>query len=68
MCCGGGGGIGARLATLQEIPEWYDAYDFVLYGYRLNYSLKDCIKSICTKHNETIVIIVSIITMIVIVL
>lgn len=43
----------AEIVTLDELPEWYDAYDHVYHGYRLNYSLKEALQSAFSiKHNE----------------
>lgn len=36
------------------MSQWYAPYDNVLTGYRLDYSYRDCVKSMLTKHSETI--------------
>ena len=46
-----------RIISLAQIPHYSNffitVHPFILTGYRIHYSLKDCINSIFSMHNET---------------
>jgi adiponectin receptor len=41
------------LYHISEIPEWMADNRFILHGYRAGYTLKMCLRSLLTLHNET---------------
>eukprot|EP01084_Bolivina_argentea_P152287 265678_1 len=41
-----------RICILADIPQWYDSYDYILNGYRMNYSIFELFGSITEIHNE----------------
>ena len=46
--------IEPRLGDIHDVPEWYDVYDWILHGYRVNYDKIEATLSILTWHNETV--------------
>lgn len=44
-----------KLCGLHELPDWYEMRNcWLLHGWRINYTVKDCIYSLFELHNETL--------------
>eukprot|EP01084_Bolivina_argentea_P166220 288636_1 len=43
-----------RVCKLAELPDFYNPYPFVPFGYRIEYDYKDAIRSLFEWHNETV--------------
>jgi len=44
----------SRICKLRELPDYYNGYPFIPYGYRIDFGYVGAIKSVLSWHNETV--------------